>query len=118
LFSPPHTRRSGMCRFCLFFRWFFICSWFYLLLQTHMALQFQTWTTRSQFPLSPTSEGFFLTWVFFLIEPLRTCMFQSRRLHLGFWSLLSPFISVYFALNLEYGLVYLHIWKRYCEVLF
>jgi hypothetical protein len=58
LFSPPQTRRSGICRFCLFFRWFYVFSWVYLLLQTHMALQFQIQTTRSRFPLPPTSGIF------------------------------------------------------------
>jgi hypothetical protein len=48
----------GICRFCLFFRWFYVFSWVYLLLQTHMALQFQIQTTRSRFPLPPTSGIF------------------------------------------------------------
>jgi hypothetical protein len=94
------------------FCWFLVCSWLYLLLQTHMELQFQICTTRSQFPLPPTSGIF--TWVLRFIELL-----IGNQCQIAFWFLISfsSVISVYFALNLEYGLVCFPIWKRYCEVL-
>jgi hypothetical protein len=56
LFSPPHTRRSGMCRFCLFFRWFFICSWFYLLFAESHGTPISDLNHSFSVPLPPTSE--------------------------------------------------------------